>query len=1355
MEIEVPQKDKNKLTNKKKKEKTFYTKTFSNDNLSAPGFTTKTVYRIAVKIFGESVGSHIQFPYTLTHWINCSLKKEAHEVEKELSELISDNIDDERRLFVIFGDRSFQLEKKDHPARIYRHYIYYAVYNQTNQNDNGNNPYLRFEFQFKPKEKIPVCTCKHPEVLDLYGVDHRGCIPVAIASKKCKHIILSGCCLSSIPEECPENMEELDFCGNNLNRNGIHQICRFSGLRRVCLNNNLITSIPVDALKNMKSLEWLSLNDNLFTSIPSEIGLLENIKLLSFSRNRIKKVSSAIRKLEKLEYLILLDNLLQTVPKEIFRHPTIKHLQLAGNRIPTSHLETLPLNIVAFGFDCNQINLLDPAIKEEENERILESSKSETEMEVEISAIFTDKDTKEKTRNILGDDCILSLLKTRLNNILRLTMRRNKLSNLPGEIFDYMPNLKYLDISKNLLLQLPKKIEELKSLAILSAEGNNIRLISLDFSKMKNLRCLRLHLNNIKTIPCSIWHCPLNMLNISSNELEGFPVYIGPETKEEVDSSLKKKKEKTDSKKTCRCYKPISSEEKKDIGNTRLEEATHEFVDKDLLYIVGKLEEEERRVLYPCLMKRDDYVEYLLYGGTGFKAKTKRGTNSKNSLLSNSLRKLDLGNNKITTKGAEPLKLLSSLAWLNLSLNEIRDSLKIFTNMRNLAFLNISNNCLTRLPRTLSSCVSLRTLLMSCNHLVSLSSDIMKSFKHLESLDLSFNDIFFKKNGFEQEWHWNQTPTLKILNLRYNTRLYSGINSITHLHKETFFSRRRSLFDLPELAYLNVMGTQIHKNHLPPETDIRTVIKSNVEKNGLGSTSSFFFNNYVTTEVTTETSEFILSHGREEYKIFGMFKSHNGANISRFVQRRFQEIFQREFFLGPKRTMERVLENTFLEIDLLILDDKKMMKETCSITAVVMVGKILYVVNTGTNRAFLYKKTSSVMLTVEETWDKETNAFRLRNCWANYSFTKKTNFPIQPRTLGAFHKPEMTGFPTVKVFNLTKEDTFIIIGTRAFWETSNPLDTNTAILSTPFSESGVHLRDLQTSTACTSSAGLIIDLEKTVIWTLTEVKPPPRRRTNSLAELKENRAIAYLKKEIEAPIGNVAFAFTDIKNSSENWTEYPLIMHAAIQLHSDLMRRLLRRLGGYEVKKEGDSFFAAFPNPELAFLWCCLAQIQLLQLDLPDEIYEQETGRPIYEGNKLIHRGLSIRMGIHLAHGIDGTFDPITKRTDYLGKEVIKAARISGIADGGQIALSKEVYECIPGFSIDTLEEAGNPKLFYAGEILLKGLGMEEIYIVYPEHLAARAKTSLLPLKPVGQAETNKKEEVRDLSYEEGDYGPQ
>jgi len=240
-----------------------------------------------------------------------------------------------------------------------------------------------------------------------------------------------------------------------------------------------------------------------------------------------------------------------------------------------------------------------------------------------------------------------------------------------------------------------------------------------------------------------------------------------------------------------------------------------------------------------------------------------------------------------------------------------------------------------------------------------------------------------------------------------------------------------------------------------------------------------------------------------------------------------------------------------------------------------------------------------------------------------------------------------------------------------------------------------------------------------------------------------------IPKQIDAPEGELAICFTDIKNSTILWDKFAPAMRTAIQTHNQIMRRQLQIHGGYEVKTEGDAFMVSFPTATSALLWCFAVQLGLLNVDWPAEVLTGvSTDIMTDKDDTVIFKGLSVRMGIHYGDCVSET-DPVTRRMDYFGPMVNKASRISAVADGGQITVSSdfisEIQRCLEHYqdtpregstASDDFEEDGYAasirkdlrsltsqgfEVKEMGEKKLKGLeNPEVIYSLYPHALAGR-----------------------------------
>jgi predicted ATPase/class 3 adenylate cyclase len=132
----------------------------------------------------------------------------------------------------------------------------------------------------------------------------------------------------------------------------------------------------------------------------------------------------------------------------------------------------------------------------------------------------------------------------------------------------------------------------------------------------------------------------------------------------------------------------------------------------------------------------------------------------------------------------------------------------------------------------------------------------------------------------------------------------------------------------------------------------------------------------------------------------------------------------------------------------------------------------------------------------------------------------------------------------------------------------------------------------------------------------------------------------------DLPIGTVTFLFTDLEVSTRLWEVEPQAMGAALARHDEILRAAIAAHGGQVVKGRGDGVHAVFVTAADAVR----ASIEFQRL------LGAESWR--------VSEPLRVRVGIHtgVAELRDG---------DYFGSTVNRAARLEGIAHGGQILASQ------------------------------------------------------------------------------------
>lgn len=122
--------------------------------------------------------------------------------------------------------------------------------------------------------------------------------------------------------------------------------------------------------------------------------------------------------------------------------------------------------------------------------------------------------------------------------------------------------------------------------------------------------------------------------------------------------------------------------------------------------------------------------------------------------------------------------------------------------------------------------------------------------------------------------------------------------------------------------------------------------------------------------------------------------------------------------------------------------------------------------------------------------------------------------------------------------------------------------------------------------------------------------------------------------------------FTDIEGSTALWEAHPSIMGRVIEEHDAIIREAADDHGGWVFATGGDGFAIAFASPVEAARAALDAQERLARTTWPGGV------------------ALSVRMGLHtgIAEKRDG---------DYFGPPVNEAARVMGVASGGQVAVSE------------------------------------------------------------------------------------
>lgn len=413
-------------------------------------------------------------------------------------------------------------------------------------------------------------------------------------------------------------------------------------------------------------------------------------------------------------------------------------------------------------------------------------------------------------------------------------------------------------------------------------------------------------------------------------------------------------------------------------------------------------------------------------------------------------------------------------------------------------------------------------------------------------------------------------------------------------------------------------------------------------------------------------------------------------------------------------------------------------------------GKTMYVANAGIALAVVSRGGHAELVSRKhDPYDQlEISRIRAAEGWISPAGLVNDEIDIS-RSFGFFHLlPIINARPDIITWELSELDEFVIVANRGLWDFvsyTNAVDIARQERGGPML-AAQKLRDLAMSYGADGSTMIMVisvaDLFRTnesrgregFIASSQMYRPVFPRSKLAVTD----RNLRRLQDEVPAPTGHLALVFTDIQNSTHLWDVNPG-MNTAWRLHNTLLRRKLHFCGGYEVKNEGGSFMCTFPTTMAAVWWCLVVQMELLDEDWPLEILECADGKPIFDlHNKIIARGLSVRMGIHCGEPLCEV-DPVNHRMDYFGSMVDRSAKIKSSAAGGQIMCSEEVIREIRAKlhddpatpqsefqPVEAVEAVDNVRrlgvtIFKVGEVKLKGLELpEQLSLIYPGHLAAR-----------------------------------
>ncbi|XP_037703624.1 leucine-rich repeat-containing G-protein coupled receptor 5 isoform X2 [Choloepus didactylus] len=282
----------------------------------------------------------------------------------------------------------------------------------------------------------------------------------------------------------------------------------FSGLhalRHLWLDDNALTEIPVQAFRSLSALQAMTLALNKIHHIPDyAFGNLSSLVVLHLHNNRIHSLGKkSFDGLHSLETLDLNYNHLDEFPTAIRTLSNLKELGFHSNNIKSIPEKAFVGNpsLITIHFYDNPIQL------------------------VGRSAFQHLPELRTLTLNGASQITAFPDL-TGTASLESLTLTGAQISSLPQTVCDQLPNLQVLDLSYNLLEDLPS-FSVCQKLQKIDLRHNRISDLRVDtFQQLPSLRSVNLAWNKIAIIHPNVFSTlpSLIKLDLSSNRLSSFPV---------------------------------------------------------------------------------------------------------------------------------------------------------------------------------------------------------------------------------------------------------------------------------------------------------------------------------------------------------------------------------------------------------------------------------------------------------------------------------------------------------------------------------------------------------------------------------------------------------------------------------------------------------------------------------------------------------------------------------------------------------------------------------------------------------------------------------------------------------------
>ncbi|MEM7343083.1 MAG: COR domain-containing protein [Chloroflexota bacterium] len=389
-----------------------------------------------------------------------------------------------------------------------------------------------------------------------------------------------------------------------------------------------------------------------------------------------------------------------------------------------------------------------------------------------------------------------------LNNLISLRLELNRLRELPTKI-GQLYNLTYLDLSDNQLSELPPEIGQLYNLTYLDLSGNQLSELPPEIGQLNNLTSLNLSGNQLSELPPEIGQLNnLTELNLRRNVLSELSLEIS-----QLNNLISLRLELNRLSELPPEISQLNNLILLNLSENQLSELSPEIGQLKSLTELN-LSNNQLSELSPEISQVNNLTWLNLSGNQLRELPSEIGQlNNLTSLnlSGNQLRESppeigqlnNLSGNQLSELPPE-IGQLNNLTSLNLNENQLRELPSEIGQLNNLIELNLSRNVLSELPPEIGQLKSLTELNLSENQLSELPPEIGQ-LNNLIELNLSRNVLS------------DLPPEIGQLNnlfrLELGNDLKVGRNQLSKLPSK--------IGQLNNLTYLDVSGNQL--SELPPE----------------------------------------------------------------------------------------------------------------------------------------------------------------------------------------------------------------------------------------------------------------------------------------------------------------------------------------------------------------------------------------------------------------------------------------------------------------------------------------------------------------------------------------------------------